>query len=280
MPAPVVGMSLRGNVLAASRRSPGQHGTHPFPSAQPTQVHMPDEHRDRNDREQPAAEHALRCGLRSLAGFMAVLAVSMFLPAGRLGWTRGWLFFATYLAAMVAATFYLSRTNPEVVVARSTPQQGNNRWDKALFALLAYLFVAMVALAAVDAGRFHWSAVPLWLSVAGYVLFLLGIVGHAWVLRANKFAEPRARIQTERGQKVVDTGPYAVVRHPLYTTTFFLSGGIPLALGSFWALIPAAIGVLVLVVRTALEDRMLFNGLAGYEEYANRVRCRLLPGVW
>jgi protein-S-isoprenylcysteine O-methyltransferase Ste14 len=100
------------------------------------------------------------------------------------------------------------------------------------------------------------------------------------VYRVNKFAEPTVRIQTERGQKVIDTGPYAIVRHPLYLGGVILFTGIPLALGSFWALIPTAVGTLVLVVRTVLEDRTLREELEGYKEYAGRVRYRLIPGVW
>jgi protein-S-isoprenylcysteine O-methyltransferase Ste14 len=96
----------------------------------------------------------------------------------------------------------------------------------------------------------------------------------------NKFAEPGVRIQTERGHKVVDTGPYAIVRHPMYLSAVILFSGIALALGSFWAVIPAAVVALVLVVRTALEDRTLQNELDGYKAYASRVRYRLIPGVW
>ena len=98
-------------------------------------------------------------------------------------------------------------------------------------------------------------------------------------MSVNKFAEITVRIQTERGHKVVDTGPYAIVRHPFYVASFWLAG-IPLSLGSYWALIPAAITVLVVVVRTALEDRTLQSELPGYKEYAARVRYRLIPGVW
>ena len=101
-----------------------------------------------------------------------------------------------------------------------------------------------------------------------------------WVYSVNKFAEPGVRIQTERGHKVIETGPYAIVRHPLYLASLFLIGGIPLTLGSFWALIPVAVGTMVLLVRTALEDRMLHRELDGYKEYASRVRYRLIPGVW
>lgn len=99
-------------------------------------------------------------------------------------------------------------------------------------------------------------------------------------MSVNKFAEMTVRIQTERGHRVVDTGPYAFVRHPFYVATFPLFGGMPLALGSYRALIPAALAGIALVVRTALEDRVLQNELPGYKEYADRVRYRLIPGVW
>ncbi len=116
--------------------------------------------------------------------------------------------------------------------------------------------------------------------MVGYILLTVGMIGSVWAEAVNKFAEPGVRIQTERGHRVVDAGPYAIVRHPLYVAAFFLFMGIPLALGSFRALIPALVGSAVLVVRTAFEDHMLQNELEGYKEYAGRVRYRLIPGVW
>jgi protein-S-isoprenylcysteine O-methyltransferase Ste14 len=241
---------------------------------------MPDGHRNGDLREQPAARRALRRGMLGLAAYMLLLAASMVLAAGRLGWMRGWAFLAAYIALMLAATFYLWRTNPEVVVARCTFHRGAKGWDGVGLLLIIGLFMAMFPVAALDDGRFHWSLVPPWLTAAGYVLFLTGMAGMVWVFRVNKFAEQGVRIQTERGHKVIDSGAYAVVRHPLYAAAFFFCGGMPLALGSYWALIPSAIAVLVLVVRTALEDRMLQNELDGYQEYAGRVRYRLVPGMW
>jgi protein-S-isoprenylcysteine O-methyltransferase Ste14 len=116
--------------------------------------------------------------------------------------------------------------------------------------------------------------------VLGYVLLCLGFVLSIWVYKVNKFAEPTVRIQTERGHKVIDTGPYAIVRHPLYLGGLIMFAGVPLALGSYWALIPTAVGTVVIIVRTVLEDRTLQEELAGYKEYAARVRYRLIPGVW
>jgi protein-S-isoprenylcysteine O-methyltransferase Ste14 len=240
---------------------------------------MPDEQRDNNDRQQPIAKLPRRRMTLWVVGLVCFLAVSLFWPAGRLGWVQGWLFLLTYVAVGTAASVYLWRTNPEVIIARSTIHRGKG-WDGAMLFLLIFLFMAMYPVAGLDAGRFHWSSVPLWLSAVGYVLLLIGMTGNTWVLSVNKFAEPAVRIQTERQHRVVDTGPYAIVRHPLYATSFFLCGGIPLALGSYWAFAPAGLGVVVLVVRTVLEDRMLQNELEGYRDYAARVRYRLVPGVW
>jgi protein-S-isoprenylcysteine O-methyltransferase Ste14 len=100
------------------------------------------------------------------------------------------------------------------------------------------------------------------------------------VYSVNPFAEPSVRIQWDRGHRVVDTGPYAIVRHPLYAASSFLVAGMPLAMGSYWALVPVAAGALVLIVRTVLEDRVLRDELPGYRDYASRVRSRLVPGVW
>jgi len=157
---------------------------------------------------------------------------------------------------------------------------GTKRWDKVLIALLMLSFLALFPLAALDSGRFHWSSVPAWLIVLGYALLCIGFFISIWAEAVNKFAEPSVRIQTERGHKVIDTGPYAIIRHPLYFGSLFLFLGIPLALGSYWALIPAAAATVTIVVRTILEDRTLQNELPGYKEYTSRVPRRLIPGLW
>jgi protein-S-isoprenylcysteine O-methyltransferase Ste14 len=214
----------------------------------------------------------------SLVVFLLFLAVAMILPAG-IGWRNGWLFLLVFLLQMTMAVLYLARKNPDIFVTRSKIQAGTKGWDKAAVALLLLLLIAIFPVAGLD-HRYHWSPVPLWLIVFGYVLFSLGMVGSVWVYAVNKFAEPGVRIQTERGHKVIDTGPYAIVRHPLYLGALLMCAGIPLALGSWWALVPAAVGTVVLVVRTVLEDRTLQAELEGYQKYADRVRYRLIPGVW
>lgn len=222
----------------------------------------------------------LRRAIISLVVFFLILAAILFLPAGHVRWARGWLFFFVFLALTVLASVCLWRINPAIYAARTKIQKGIKRWDKVLMFFLFLSLLAVFPVAGLDDGRFHWSSVPTWLIVLGYVLFSAGFALSAWAEAVNKFAEPGVRIQVERGHKVVDTGPYAIVRHPMYLSAFFLFFGSALALGSFWALIPAGFVALVIVVRTALEDRTLQNELEGYKVYASRVRYRLIPGIW
>jgi len=216
----------------------------------------------------------------SLGVFLIILGIALFLPAGDLRWAKGWLFLLVFLFLTIAGVAYLWRINPDIFVARSRIRPGTKTWDKVLVTLLLVSFYSLFPVAGLDAGRFHWSDVSPGLVILGYVLLCAGYFLSIWVYAVNKFAEPTVRIQTERGHKVIDTGPYAIVRHPLYSGALLMCAGIPLALGSFWALVPAAIGALILVVRTVLEDRTLQDELEGYKEYASRVRYRLIPGVW
>ncbi len=220
----------------------------------------------------------LRWAVLSFVCFFLFLAVALFLPGG-IGWWKGWLFLAVFLLQTVIAALYLWRKNPDVFLARSKLHKGTKHWDKVLFWLLESLILTVFPVAAFD-GRYHWSSAPVWVAVLGYVLMTIGMTGSFWVVSVNKFAEVGVRIQMERGHKVVDTGPYAVVRHPMYAAALLVSPGMALALGSLWALIPAAVASILLIVRTALEDRTLQNELEGYKEYASRVRHKLVPGVW
>jgi len=232
-----------------------------------------------NDVEEPVTAAVFRRGMRSLCFFLLLMALIMFVPAG-IGWTKGWVFLLVFMIYTAVACVYLWHKNPAIFAARSKLQKGIKRWDKVLMACLFISLLAVFPVAGLDNGRFHWSSMPMWLVVLGYVLFSAGFVLSVWAEAVNKFAEPGVRIQTERGHKVVDTGPYAIVRHPMYLSAFVLFFGTALALGSFWALIPAALVALVLIVRTALEDRTLQNELTGYREYAGRVHYRLIPGIW
>jgi protein-S-isoprenylcysteine O-methyltransferase Ste14 len=163
---------------------------------------------------------------------------------------------------------------------RSRVHPETKRWDKVVIGLLFLAMFAIPLVAGVDDGRFHWSSMS-WLLVGlGYLLLITGWIAVAWAETVNPFFEPGVRIQTERGHHVIDTGPYAIVRHPGYVAASVMFAGFAMSLGSWWALIPAGVGSLVLVLRTAWEDRTLHVELPGYATYATRVRFRLIPGVW
>ncbi len=217
----------------------------------------------------------------STTASLLILVLCLFLPAGTWAWFRGWLFLAVAVLASVVSTLSMRRVNPDVIAGRVNRHERPRRWDL-LLGLLGFLpaMLAIPIMAALDDGRYHWSHLPWWGCLAGYALMITGFVGVTWATSVNKFFEPSVRIQTDRGHRVIDTGPYAIIRHPGYAFGFLLFLGIPLALGSLWALIPAVMLCPLLVVRTVWEDRTLQAELPGYREYAQRVRYRLLPGIW
>jgi protein-S-isoprenylcysteine O-methyltransferase Ste14 len=213
-------------------------------------------------------------------GLPLALLGLIFLPAGSIGWRPGWVFLAVLVLAFGVSALMIARVNPIIYRARSRFQPGTKGWDKALLAVILPAMVAILPVAALDAGRFHGSVVPAWAVIAGYAGVLAGIAATGWAQAVNPFFEPGVRIQSERHQRVIDTGPYRFVRHPGYVAALLLFFGMALALGSLWALVPAALASAALVLRTAWEDRLLRAELPGYGEYAGRVRSRLVPGVW
>jgi protein-S-isoprenylcysteine O-methyltransferase Ste14 len=218
--------------------------------------------------------------VRFLLALPVYFAVFMFLPAGTWAWTNGWLFLLVFLGTLAVAFVYLRRVNPDVLVARTRFPPGTKPWDKILLSFLFPLIYAIIPVAALDDGRFHWFPLPWWVCGVGYLLFLASMVLVTWAEGVNKFFEVTVRIQTDRGQRVIDHGPYAVVRHPGYVAGIVLCMGTALCLGSLWALIPAGLASVLLILRTHWEDQTLQAELAGYKEYTQKVRFRLLPGVW
>jgi protein-S-isoprenylcysteine O-methyltransferase Ste14 len=205
-------------------------------------------------------------------GAPVVIGLLLFTAAGTLNWPHGWLLLFVLLGVNMIIVPYTWRVNPELVVARSR-FRFTKSWDKIWTCFVIPCLAAIFLVAALDSG-------PWWLSGLAYVVFLLAVVVATWVGAVNKFAEATVRIQTERGHKVIDTGPYAIVRHPGYLAAIPLFLGIALCLGSLWALIPACLTSLLLILRTQWEDQTLQAELPGYKEYAQRVRYRLIPGLW
>jgi protein-S-isoprenylcysteine O-methyltransferase Ste14 len=231
------------------------------------------------DDHKPEKIDKRRLMLHLLASPLFV-ALFLFWPAGDWLWAKGWLFVAVFYCTVTASSLYLRRVNPDILAARINRHRGTEPWDKILVGTLLAMWLVTFPVAALDDERFHWYPVSWWVAVLGYILFLVGMGILTWAEAVNKFFEPTVRLQTDRGQTVIDSGPYSVVRHPGYVggTLFFV--GTPLALGSVWALFPAVLASLLLVLRTKWEDETLQAKPQGYKEYTERVRYRLFPGIW
>ena len=229
--------------------------------------------------EQPPAMSPAKT-VAYIVGLPLALFALLFLPAGDFRWLPGWLLIGFLVLAFGLSVLILLRVNPVIFRARSRFQPGTKGWDLTLLSVLLPVMVAELPVAALDAGRFQWSAMPAGLTLIGYVMLAAGIAGTSWAQAINPFFEPGVRIQSERHQRVVDGGPYRYVRHPGYSAALMLFWGLPLALGSYWALLPAAIASALLIIRTGWEDALLQAELPGYGNYAQRTRYRLLPGIW
>lgn len=218
--------------------------------------------------------------LLALTSFLGAIGALLFLPAGRLDWIAAWVYLAIVTANMAVDYVYLRNQNPELIEHRMRFGKGTKWWDKLWLVLFTPLFMAVHVVAGLDAGRFGWTAMsPFWWPI-GLFMFLFGAILLIWAMGVNPFFEKTVRIQTERGHRVIDTGPYRYVRHPGYVGFFGWILSAPFLLGSWWALIPSTLAVVAIVARTALEDRTLREELPGYLEYAGRVRYRLIPNVW
>ena len=220
-----------------------------------------------------------RIGL-AFAGMFGAFGALLFLPAGRLDWAAGWLYLAIVAVSIAVNVACLRRFNPTLIEHRMRIGAGTKTWDKVWMGAFTPAFLAVYVVAGFDAGRFGWSAMSPWLWPLGLALFLAGMALLIGSMVVNPFFEKTVRIQTERGHRVIDTGPYRIVRHPGYAGFFGWILATPLLLGAWWAFIPAILSAAVMVARTALEDRTLQAELPGYRDYTEKVRFRLVPYVW
>ncbi len=214
--------------------------------------------------------------------WLVVMAVLLFGAAGDWGWPQAWAFLLENAVIAFGLGIWLKRYDPALLEARMSAgfQPGQGLWDRIFLCCAGVGFVSWLVLAGLDARRFAWSAVPAWAEVLGAVLIALCMAGVTWVFRINSFAAPQVRIQAERGQVTVTTGPYRVVRHPMYGFAILYLLGVPLLLGSWWAMALVPLFVVAVGWRAVQEERLLQQSLAGYSAYANRVRFRFVPGVW
>ena len=212
-----------------------------------------------------------------------LIPLILLICGGDLGWWQAWLYSLLIFAAGIGGRMWAEQRHPGLLAERQNIEniQNAKAWDKVLAPLMAVsVGYPMVIVAGLD-HRYHWSfEFPLWISVIGFILIAFGYAFAAWAVVENRFFSSVVRIQTERGHMVCDTGPYRFVRHPGYAGNILPLLGIVLAFGSVWTLIPAAVALIIAVIRTELEDQTLQEELPGYREYARRVRYRLIPGIY
>ncbi len=220
--------------------------------------------------------------IRLLVVYLLILLI-LFICAGDLGWWQAWLYSMLFLIAGIGGRIWAEQRHPGLTSERQNIEniQNAKTWDKVLAPLMAVsISFPMVIVAGLD-HRYSWSSeFPLWLMVIGFILVSLGYAFAAWAFAENRFFSSVVRIQMDRGHVVCDSGPYRIVRHPGYAGNNLALFGIVLALGSVWTLIPVAVASTIAVIRTELEDRTLQEELAGYRDYAQRVRYRLIPGIY
>jgi len=212
-----------------------------------------------------------------IVGMGAVLFVS----AGTLHWPAAWAFLSTMAVLGLAFGLWLAKADPALLAERMNsmmqPQQPAS--DKIFMVVFGVVALSWLLLMGFDR-RAGTTGMPLALQVFGFLLVLLSMGFALWVMRENSFAAPVVKIQTERGHHVISSGPYAWVRHPMYSSTIFFFVGMPLMLGSWRGLIMAPVFIVLFGFRARLEESALVAGLPGYADYLERVRYRLIPGIW
>jgi protein-S-isoprenylcysteine O-methyltransferase Ste14 len=217
--------------------------------------------------------------IKSLIGTLFFLLI-LFISAGRINYWQGWLYASICIISVLLNSFAL-KNKDELAAERSEVKSGTKSWDKIILGLSAVTLIIAYIVAGLDSGRFQWSPRFHWgINAIGAILILLGEVIFLIAQKQNNFFSSLMRIQTDRGHTVCDTGIYKIIRHPAYFGNIITAIGIPLILGSLWCIIPSSLSIILILVRTCLEDRTLTNELNGYREYTYKTRYKLIPHIW
>jgi protein-S-isoprenylcysteine O-methyltransferase Ste14 len=211
---------------------------------------------------------------------MACAGVAMFWSARRIDWWPAWAVLAVWLVWFAAEDMTILRFNPDLLVERMAPPKEAKAWDKAVVSTLRLMQLARYILAGLDQ-RYGWTTgFPLAAQIAALAVCVLSTALFFWAMASNTFFSQVVRIQSDRGHAVATGGPYRYVRHPAYIGMILFELGLSTLLASWWAIIAGGLCAVLLILRTALEDRTLQAELTGYGDYARRVRYRLLPSLW
>jgi protein-S-isoprenylcysteine O-methyltransferase Ste14 len=232
-------------------------------------------------RNKKGSKLRLKSYLKGALGLILIPAC-IFISAGRVGYWQGWAYVGTIiLIGVVMITIFIRGKKLELLQERTNPGPGTKWWDKVFFAFYAPSYLAILIVGSLDSGRYFWTSdFAVSIYIIGYAVFLFAIAIFLWSMWVNRFFSSTVRIQSDRGQFVIQSGPYRFVRHPGYVAGILLALGNSLVFGSFWALIPAGLMALSLVIRTGLEDVTLKKELPGYVEYTRKTKYRLFPGLW
>jgi len=210
--------------------------------------------------------------------FFALIIAITFIGAGRVDYWQGWIYNGLNIIFLLLSYFLLPR---ELIEERLKPKEGMKKWDKIYYIVSTPVYFAILIISILDGGRFDWEPrIPILVVIIGVVVYTIGQIIVLWAKKANKFFSTVVRIQKDRGQTVCKDGPYCFVRHPGYLGGLLYTIVTPFVLSSFWGLIPTVIAVVLLFIRTHLEDKTLQMELEGYTDYTNETRYRLLPGIW
>lgn len=212
--------------------------------------------------------------------FFIIVMCAIFLSAGRIIYWQGWVYLGFSIILFLGG-FIALEDEPELMKERMKPGPGTKWWDKIFFLFFIPSYIGIIVVGCLDTGRFFWSPeLPTFLYLLGFIFYAFSFVISIWAMKVNPFFSSVVRIQAERGHRVVEHGPYRFVRHPGYMGAFFTGVGISFMLGSLYSLIPAAVMIAALIIRTILEDATLQKELPGYSQYASETKYRLFPGIW
>ncbi|NVM35459.1 MAG: isoprenylcysteine carboxylmethyltransferase family protein [Candidatus Lokiarchaeota archaeon] len=206
------------------------------------------------------------------------LGLGLFIPAGDFLWFEAWIYLILFFIFFMVVILYFSKYDPELLQKRAKPEF-KEKWDKIVMIFMGFGFMPVLILPGFDR-KYGWSNVHPLVEIIGFIGFSLSLIFLFLVMKENTYLSKAVEIQKDRGHKVITTGPYRIVRHPMYTAFILFIICDCLALGSLYSLIPAAIGVVGLIIRTVLEDRMLHKELEGYTEYAQKTKKKLIPFIW
>jgi protein-S-isoprenylcysteine O-methyltransferase Ste14 len=213
--------------------------------------------------------------------WIAAMGALLFVPAGTPHWPQGWLFLSALAITGTCSGFWLAKADLGLLAERMRPMMQTDQPPADKKFMLAFGFAALCWLVAIGLDqRIHGTRVPFALQMLGLALLAVSFGIIMWVMRENSFAAPIVKLQPDRGQRVVSTGPYAFVRHPMYSGTLLFFIGTPLLLGSWWGLALAPLFAVLFAIRSGIKERTLMAGLPGYGDYATCVRYRLVPGLW